>query len=159
MSTFLSFVLDLSNLWLHHLMASQQLRCQSYLRLLDVCVIYPNQATHQAQAVLDHLSHLYPRPVGYPQRGKGVPFSFRLKKKEDQPKLWASHILCPNLLLEFNTDTTFETKTAQMTSLLGRIGGEGVAFSRPLEKEGSTVLESIPMCVQKFFELFYRALE
>ena len=39
--------------------------------------------------------------------------------------------------------------------------GKGVPFSEPLEKEegGSTTLESIPMCVQNFFELFYRALE
>ena len=107
-----------------------------------VCVIYPNQATHQAQAVLDHLSHLYPRPVGYPQRGKGVPFSEPSAKEEGG-----------------STKIVSFTRSF-VTPWVAGIGEKGVAaFSRPLEKEGSTGLESIPMCVQKFFELFYQALE
>ena len=101
MSTFLSFVLDLSNLWLHHLMASAVAVPISPEAAWCVCVIYPNQATHQAQAVLDHLSHLYPRPVGYPQRGKGVPFSEPSAKEEGG----SSKIVSFTRWLEFNTET------------------------------------------------------
>ena len=72
-----------------------------------MCDLYPNQEeTLRAQPpikqALDHLSHLYPRPVGYPQREKGVPFSEPLEKPEEDQAVQAAdvesiHTLCPKL--------------------------------------------------------------
>ena len=94
MSTFLSFVLDLSNLWLHHLMASAVAVPISPEAAWCVCVWSTQTKPPIKLRLYLTICRIYTRDLWVtPSVGKVFHFlSHRLKKKEDRAKLWASHV-------------------------------------------------------------------